>query len=260
MTVNNYFCTTGFILLLIFSAHAQQAKNAPQQETPKAENSETPASSVQNADIKQPESPIKATQSGQDQPSRGGDTVTRAETIQIGINALLFLVVLWQTLIYIQQRNVMRQQVAHAKVSERAYIGVKEAVLNGLSVGSEPCFTVIFLNGGRTPAWKVKVPARVGMADTFQDEGPDNAREGTTFMPAGDEREVNYPIPVKMNGAWLEAISTGKKKVYLSGEVYFQDSWGEQHLHSFKLIYNPAIGRVQDYKGEEIEPEIKIIP
>src|SRR5688572_3596567 len=115
----HYLVYYGIICVLLLAApvQAQQRESAAQQESPKAEASispPAPAPTSENANIKQPERPIQQTEAAKNETDRGWKSVTRAEWMQLGINALLFAIVLWQTLIYVQQRNIMRQQVAHA--------------------------------------------------------------------------------------------------------------------------------------------------
>src|ERR1051326_1470527 len=112
----------GIVLLFLLPVQAQQGENASQQERAKAQNRISPQpsaaqSTAENPNIQKPESPIEQAK-GTDQERGNRDSVTRAEKIQIGINAVMFLVVLAQTVIYIQQRNIMQKQIELARISE----------------------------------------------------------------------------------------------------------------------------------------------
>jgi len=170
-------------------------------------------------------------------------------------------IIITQAVIYSQQRDAMRQQVEIARIAERAYIGIKEVTLQDFELGKQPCLTVLFLNGGHTPAWKVKAPARLTLSESFSNERPQMyEQEGSSFQPAGIEREVRYHIPITMNAAWLEAINSGAMKIFVNGEVHFEDCWRDKRIFPFQLVYNPKTGRIEDYKETSSEPTIGIIP
>lgn len=141
--------------LFLVPIQAQQSENTSQQKGSEAEARISPptASPADNANVKKPEGPIQDAKTSEDKTNGSGQRVTRAEWMQIGINGLLFMVVLWQTLIYIQQRNIMRQQVAHARITERAYIAIQRVMTELHTVGQQPVVRVTVVNGGRTPAY-----------------------------------------------------------------------------------------------------------
>jgi hypothetical protein len=268
MAVNNYLCTTGFILLLVFSVQAQQGKQAAQQETPKAQSEVSPPARpvetpVQNSDVQKPEGPIQKAKASEDETDSSGQRVTRAEWMQIGINGLLFVVVLWQTLIYIQQRNIMGKQVAHAQTSERAYIGVKGTTWD-YTLGAIPMLKITVLNGGRTPAYKVKLPGRL----TIQDEAafPDRAIKlgnviGSTFMPAGAQATFRFPLTFALTIEWMHAIDTEARYLFFNGEVHFEDCWGNSQVTPIKLKYRATESVWADYKDPETtKPTVTVTP
>jgi hypothetical protein len=266
-----YHLRTTLIICLLFLAapiQAQQREKAAQQESPKAEASISPpvASPVisQNADVQQPESPVQQTEAAKHETDRGWKSVTRAEGMQIGINALLFIVVLWQTLIYIQQRNLMRQQVAHAKISERAYIGIENIITERLDlVGAYPNVRITFINGGRTPAYKLKIPGHMTFTKAglpYPHERPETSKqESESFLPAGSPINCNYPFVIPWTFEWAEAVGSEKYFIFLHVEARFTDAWGDNHVRPFKLAFNSSTERWGEYKNpEDTKPVVEI--
>jgi hypothetical protein len=269
LLVNKCLCTTGFICLLFFvAAQAQQGQNRSQEESPSAQNKISPPVSMPSApanqtDIKQVESPVQSSKSSNQENNGWGKPITRAEWMQIGINVLLFLVVLSQTLIYLQQRNIMHRQVETARVSERAYVGIKMVQTKDFVIGQTPIVHVVILNGGRTPAWKVKVPSTLRIVEPtgVPDEHFETSdKESSTFLPAGIAIDFNYPFPFVLTSKWHRAITTGERRVFLSGEVHFEDCWGEKRIFPFKCAYKYKTGGWGDYKDpKETEGKLSII-
>ncbi len=261
MTVNNYFCTTGFILLLAFSAHAQQSKQAAQQETPNAQSETSPPAKpaetpIQNADIQKPERGIQDNETAKNEG--GGSKVTRAEKIQIGISAVMFLVVLWQTLIYIQQRNIMRKQVAHAQISERAYLGVTQIGLSPLVVGQVPVISGFIENFGRTPAYRVRAPGHITLEPAgkrTKSELVESRFPGANESPLGanSKRRITYEFPGPCTAIVKHQIESGQITVFFQMTIWYHDVWGnQQHSHVFHE-WNPQIGAFMDRRERQYE-------
>lgn len=237
-----------------------QVKSVPAYQS--AKESQGPGQSQTSPAIKTPQSATEATitAKNQDPPA---DKIKRSEWVQIFIGAFAAIVILWQAWIYNQQRKIMKQQVETARVSERAYIGIKMVETKNFVVGQTPVVHVVVLNGGRTPAWKVKVPTTLRIAEPTrvpEDHFETSDKESSTFLPAGISIDFNYPFPFVLTPSWQHAILTGQRRVFLSGEVHFEDCWGEKRVFPFKAAYKHKTGGWGDYKDpEDTEGQLSII-
>src|SRR5688572_25839176 len=68
------------------------------------------------------------------------------------LSAFVLAAVIVQALIYHQQRKIMASQIEHARISERAYIGIVTVVTENQIAGRHPVVRITVVNGGRTPA------------------------------------------------------------------------------------------------------------
>jgi hypothetical protein len=251
--------------LLLVPIQAQQGENASQQKSDEAQSriSQPTVPPANNSNVKKPEGPIQEAKPSENKTDGSGQGVTRAEWMQIGINGLLFIVVLWQTLIYIQQRNIMRQQVAHARISERAYIGIKQIGMEHFTVGATPVVRLTIVNGGRTPAYKLKTPGHMTFTKAgqpFPHERPESSETASeSFLPAGSPINCSFPFFVPWTSQWAHAIETQQYFIFLHVEARFTDAWGDEHVMPFKLAYRATDKRWGEYRNpKDSKPIITI--
>lgn len=168
------------------------------------------------------------------------------------LSLLVLGVITVQAYIYRKQWEVMQWQIDNAKVSERAYIGVKRVITENQALGKLPNVRVTLSNGGRTPAWKLKCPATLTLGTEFPNERPETSTaESPTFLAAGAETTFNYPFPFVLTPQWLAHIQVKGWTAYLHMEAHFEDCWGEQQVMTFKLAYRPGDDRWGDYKERQ---------
>jgi hypothetical protein len=254
--------------LLLVPIQAQQSENTSHQKSSEAEARISPPapSPANNANVKEPEGPIQETKPSENETDRGGQRVTRAEWMQIGINGLLFVVVLWQTLIYIQQRNTMRQQVALARIAERAYIGIERVVTEFHTVGQQPVVRITVVNAGRTPAYGLRLPAHLThtrAGQPYPHERPEfTNKPSESFLPAGSPTTFSLPFPPPLTPWTAElakSIATKEYFLYVHVEAQFDDVWGDKHVQPFKLFYRVSDKRWAEYKDpKDAEPVVEI--
>lgn len=251
----NCFCIT-FILVASF----YQVESVPAYQ---------PATQSDNSTTNQAAAPIQPPQRSAETTVTNNnaeppaDKIKRAEWIQIFINAFVALVVLWQAWTYYKQRQIMEQQTENARISERAYIGVKTVVTQNFVIGQEPVIRVTILNGGRTPAYRVKVPVNLRLtADDLPPECPVLGNVvSPTFLPAGLEATFSYPFTFILTPTWKTAIENGTRKVFLSGEVHYDDCWGNKLAFPFRFVYSSKDGIWKDYRDpEDVKPRVTVTP
>jgi hypothetical protein len=211
--------------------------------------------------VQQPQASVERAEGQQREKDANRPTLT--DWIQVGINGALLVIIVFQTAIYRQQRKIMQRQIEHAKISERAYIGIKQVVTENYSLGAVPVVRVTIVNGGRTPAWKLKTPATFRLTDEgFPHERPDLGDVvGSSFLPAGSWTTCSLPFGIELTPEWNKAIQTGKRRAFVHMEVHFEDAWGQPQITSFKLEYRLEDGRWGEYKAEgTADPIMEITP
>lgn len=179
------------------------------------------------------------------------------------LSAFVLAAVIVQALIYNQQRKIMAAQIENARISERAYIGIKQIITENQVVGAVPNVRVTLLNGGRTPAYSLKAPGHMTFTKAglpFPHERPETTKkEGSGFLPAGNETTYNYRFVVPWTPEWEHAIETGQYVIFLHMEAQFVDAWGDNQITPFKLAYRATDQRWGEYKDpKDTEPIITI--
>lgn len=190
------------------------------------------------------------------------DKIKRAEWVQIGLNSFIALVIFWQAWTYSQQRKIMQIQTDNAHITQRAYLGVKGAEMEKFTLGEVPVVRVTVLNGGQTPAFKLKAPGILSVGTEFPHERPEiGGAVSSTVLPAGVDMTFSYPFTFILTPAWLQAFQKGERLIFVHGEAHFEDCWGEAQVFSYKLAYRAADGRWGDYKDpDEVKAKITVTP
>jgi hypothetical protein len=193
--------------------------------------------------IQSPKGGTETAVSNQNQEA-AGDKIRKSEWAQIFISAFVGLVILWQAWIYNEQRKATR-------IAERAYIGIKDAAVVDFQAGKIPGVEVVFLNGGRTPLWNFYSPAEL-VVNIKPPSGPlpkVPKGEAGAFLPAGVTGRVRYEFGNRpITQVMINEIVTGKTKLFLRGEAWFEDCWGDLRSFPFHLIFLPESGYFKDYK------------
>jgi hypothetical protein len=243
--------------LCVQPVKAEQGENSAQQSTPSTpSNIHQPSatvarSPVNDANVKQIEGPIQKPVSNYEQ----GKAVTRAECIQIGINAFIALVILWQALTYRKQRKIMERQLEIAGISERAYITLEEVAFVSMNVGERPRLHYTLFNGGRTPASEV----HCGTEASLLPEPPTGIKPNLSkhpygeqaFIPANTRKQIDLVFDIVMTAEKWRAIQSGALRFFSRGEVYYKDFQGNQQTLPFCVGYDPSLNRFKDYKAEK---------
>lgn len=221
-----------FALLLVC---VYQVESAPayQASPSNEESSQSKAAASEQAPSSPAVTPVAATNQKQ-----ADDEIKRSEWIQIFISGIVALVVLWQGWLYYDQRRATR-------IAERGYIGVKSADLLGFEPGQVPTVQMVLVNGGRTPVWNVYTPGTFVLRDTPPDEEkapPPPKDETGAFIVAGGTGKVQWVLPRALNLPTINEIIAGRLHLYLKGEAWFEDCWGDKRFHQFYLIFEPKSG------------------
>ena len=142
-------------------------------------------------------------------------------------------------------------------IGERAYLGIETArFIQPLAVGRPPALRVVYVNGGRTPAWNLASRIRLisasqplsEIADRFPVTVFNASENGAGLIPAGGKRVVDYPnqSDVLVTGDRLPLIQNGTMKLYVVGEARYKDFTGKEQVLRFRLVYDPSDGGINE--------------
>lgn len=148
--------------------------------------------------------------------------------------------------------------------TERAYIGIRSIKLvEPLRVDKMPAVQVIFVNGGRTPAWNLigncmpisdntKSPLAIldEYIEEFARELSTTGMEGTDLfgqtglLPAGAEDDnppIHFVGDIKEWGDGLGKIIAERIPLYVVGWARYRDFQGNRYRYEFISYYNKAV-------------------
>ena len=162
-------------------------------------------------------------------------------------------IIVTQAVIYSQQRDVMKEQQEMLAISQRAYVGIEDGrLVRPLAVGESPHLRMKFRNGGSTPAWAFRSHYRLVVTDQplqeAQSEFPVQFQRQTegAFIPAGQIKRVEMPFDFKLDPLQLAAVMIQAMKLFIFIEVEFRDFRGNWQHDSYRIVYNPDNGELQE--------------
>jgi hypothetical protein len=239
------------LILFVYPAKAAQGENPSQQKRPDSQRKVAPptptVTPADNANVEKPQAPIQQAERDNEQ----AEPVSRAEKIQIGINAFVALVILWQTFIYVGQRRIMQQQREMSAISERAYLGfvnfeIRQTLPDGLVISA------VIENGGRTPAFGIEIRTQVSLlpAGTLPPVFPwDKCPSGDqiSFIPAGSKRNVDFVNLENVDQKAWNALYDGSAELFADGEIRYKDHVDSTQVFAFGLTFDM---NVQEHGGQ----------
>lgn len=177
------------------------------------------------------------------------DTPSRLTFIaQSALNVLVLSGILVQALIYRRQWDAMQGQLREVKRQndafvnhERAYVGVDSGCIYGFAPKDTQSVQLIFINGGRTPAWKLWVEAKLSKEKLGGGDWTMIEPIGQPFvlMP-GKTREVDWPkLTLPITAKERAAVIDEGLPIYLQGRFGFFDITGELQTDNFILQIDP---------------------
>jgi hypothetical protein len=216
------------VLALIYQVEPVPANHASGQSESPENNQAAPA-------VKTPNRSTETDITSESQKA-GSEKIKRSEWAQILISGIVALVVLWQAWLHYDQRKAGR-------IGERGYVGIKTSRLVNFNAGRTPSVQIVFLNGGRTPVWNLYTPAALIVSDTPPDDDPLGMElpsdETGHFLVAGEDCATEWFFPEPVTVKTVNEILGGLVKLYIKGEAWFEDCWGEKRQMPFYLVYDP---------------------
>ena len=162
------------------------------------------------------------------------------------LSTLIAVVVIIQAWIYNQQRKIMQEQKRMAAIAERAYIALSSFYINPV-VDNNLIVTGKLVNGGRTPAYGLQsrnmttLLSKGENAPTFIWESSPS-KEGKSFLPAGGERNVDFPVLAGITRDRWDLLIAGELILTIKGECRYFDHIGDGQILAFGFTF--------DFSGE----------
>jgi hypothetical protein len=143
--------------------------------------------------------------------------------------------------------EVMRESYI---ATTRAYIGIRRIVIGALVVGQIPTVTVVWHNGGNTPASRFRAVVYLIFGDKPEWRGylvDDDWSDSTaSFVPPGVSNPVDYPqveVGFKLvSQQMLETLNGGSKRLYAMVEAIYLDFTEQRRSFESSYIYKPETG------------------
>ena len=227
--------------------------------------------------VSQTQTPLPTVEAVREEPKTGqaGESTERPIQVTVAdnrsrvfewagilINFGLLVIVSYQAYANKQQLGFMRQELENNKadserheravkaaeedvkiaketfyVGERPYFGILGI---GLSIANQiPHLSIGFVNGGRTPAWRVHVIASLVLGERPETGtrvmlDRTSATYAHRFFAAGQEYEISFaPTSFRFTEEQRAAIRDGTLTLFAVGTVHYTDMRGEKLWHDF---------------------------
>lgn len=136
-----------------------------------------------------------------------------------------------------QSREALNQTIEVARSEQRAWVGA-ECCKGDLEVGKPFDVSVYLKNSGRSPAiefraWATAEPKKAGEKPTFTRFATRTPSRGILVPNAVYKIDVNPAKGKDMGEVPVQAIKTGKIKIYIYGRANYKDIFGRPHWVTF---------------------------
>jgi hypothetical protein len=159
-----------------------------------------------------------------------------------------------------RQAKISEDTLEHAKEtlssSECAYIGIDSMkLIEPLETGKYPTIKIVFINGGKTPAWNfVSVMRMIYHSETatsaatqFPIDEAEIIKDRGSFLPSGSKKSVEFPQnQFLLDAERIASISVGVMKLYVIGEARYIDFQNKAQIYKFYTVYAPSKGCFYD--------------
>jgi hypothetical protein len=152
------------------------------------------------------------------------DKITKAEWVQIGINAFIALIVFWQAWLYRQQSNMMKRQLWETYLTERAYMALRSIEIVGMTDSRGPTFYWRFLNAGKSPAWNFNLQIKwtIGPSPVIREWNEARA-ESTVFVAAGQTAKGSTRADKRFPPEAITAIEENSSTLFVQIDCRYLD-------------------------------------
>jgi hypothetical protein len=159
------------------------------------------------------------------------------------------------------QTAISQQMVDNAKesfyLSERAYIGLKTFKIESLLPDQSPVLKMLFINGGKTPAWNVTIQMALNVGtepNLSRDWTRGEPTDSEAFVPAGETFNGSSIQPEPLPAKSVTAVENEIAKLFVVGVCKYKDMMKRDRVYPFCLAYKPRQRVFKHYKGTEEQP------
>lgn len=106
--------------------------------------------------------------------------------------------------------------------------------MNLLTGNGRTNISIVFINGGRTPARDIERKLQVGAVNPppkpfdWNDALTEPSESGKSFMPAGSTEQIDLPAIIFADEDDMNDFRNGKTNIYLDGEIRFGGLQGQK--------------------------------
>ena len=150
-----------------------------------------------------------------------------------------------------EQADIMRENIRETRdmfyMANRAYFGILGVGLNDFEAGKLPTVVLKVLNAGNTPAWRIRMHSRIDFTTkqlTYLTDANRPIAEMSPILPAKTDREFTIEAPAgtpALNQAQVLGVALGAVKLFVRGELIYEDISGDDQVFPFCLEYRKGI-------------------
>lgn len=143
-------------------------------------------------------------------------------------------------------RDLVTGADANADRQLRAYVMIRDVVINDFEIGKIPIPRITIKNSGLTPARNVTVWCNVGF-DLFPHtlslpRRSQDALPPTPIAPGGTHTIEPKIKQGEMNAPTWAALESGTHAIYVMGEIRYEDAFGQHRETDFLLFTGGPLG------------------
>jgi hypothetical protein len=162
------------------------------------------------------------------------------------LGAITALILTVQFLAFAVQAHLLRRSIesseATARRQLRAYVHVEGQSLEPLSVGAHASRTrahVILRNFGQTPAYGMTITGGATLGKDFKQPAEELTTTGGALGPGGTFELFNN---VTLDSPLLAQVQSGVIALFVYGTVRYRDTFGDNHLMTFRVMTGSIVG------------------
>jgi hypothetical protein len=136
------------------------------------------------------------------------------------------------------------RQIVTSRAQLRAYVGVVTADIHGVVVNGIPKAHIAFRNYGKTPAYKFKILAAMGMAPSFDTLPPPTGDPHGILGVLAPTADFHWfmDAPQQLNAQAFGFLTSGQLTLFVYGQVQYQDAFGNPRFMKFRTVVGGAAG------------------
>jgi len=182
------------------------------------------------------------------------------------LSLFVLLAVISQVIIYrtmaVQNERLIKASETSSRVAKEAfhageapYFGLPDITANDWQSGYYPKLRVNFLNGGKTPAWRIHTWVKFSLGQTperghLYELRLENQQMVNTFIPAQTAHDFNYiQTGFQLTEAILTAMANDEIHLFVVVEIHYRDFRRVWHSQVFRAISEGH--RFRDYDASE---------